>query len=219
MTNREVAFREEVVSKIRQAEDKEFCDGHEIEQINCNLPEYAGKELENGQFVSYLKNRISKHIDFSENCHIFFPLALGRHLNHMQVFEACTLMMKEQPQSSFILYEDLPYGHKILDRFRRLRELSAFIDSYGFKNYLRPLSSTEITRKRRDIMIYESQHVYKGPSGVRIKRYFTRTSLCCHPQEGIWIRHGRETIGCENLIENSGYAQNLLRKFLQMFFV
>jgi LmbE family N-acetylglucosaminyl deacetylase len=210
---------EDAVSKIREMEDREFCDRYEIERVDCGLAEYGGEDRKGDQFIAYLENEMARQIDFSENCHIFFPMALGGHVNHIQVFEACCLMMENYPQSDFILYEDLPYGHRMVDRFRRLGELADFIDGHGFRNYLRPLTAEEIARKREDVMIYRSQHVYREPSRVRIDRYFTRASLCRRPWEGIWLREGSDLTSIGNLRKNSDYRESLLWKFLQMFFI
>jgi hypothetical protein len=217
MTNRSRAFRENVVSKIREEEDREFCERYGIKQINLGLSESSEENYSHSEFVRNLSEKIKSHIDPAEKCLIFFPLGIGGHINHLQVFDACKLLIEVYGDGEFILYEDLPYGHRIASRFVRIDRLSEFLSSYGFVNCLNILSKKDILQKRKDIMLYESQHKYRHLCTVKIHRYFTRTSLLGYPYEGFWVREGTSSEISKFLTKNSHSLVSALRRFFHLF--
>jgi LmbE family N-acetylglucosaminyl deacetylase len=209
-------FRRRIISELRQKEDEEFCNRYNIEQINLGFSDQSGGIAEK-QFINVLRDRILEHASPHRDT-LVFPMAIGNHIDHLQIFEACCLLMKDYPQGEFVLYEDLPYGHRMFGRYARIGELSSLMSALGLKNYLKILSPEDVLRKREDIMIYESQHVYKRPSKVRIERYFTKTSPFRRPQEGLWLRGDSGLIKSAHLVKNSGFfLYNLVRDFFHMF--
>jgi hypothetical protein len=211
MVNRDRAFREHIISEIRREEDREFCAKYKIEQINLGLPEFLPENHSYTEFNGNIGEKIKNHIDFSEKSIVFSPLGIGEHANHRQVFDICRLLMENGAAGEFIFYEDLPYGHRLSTRFRGINKLSDFLSRHSFTNYLNILSKKDIQRKREDIMIYESQHVYKCPTRVKMHRYFTRVSLLRHPYEGFWIRSGCNEIS-KFLSKNPHSLFSILRK-------
>jgi LmbE family N-acetylglucosaminyl deacetylase len=205
-------FRERIISEIRYEEDRRFCKKYGIKQVNLGLAEFSSEDRSHDKFIKDLSKKIGSCIDFSRRCQVFFPMGIGEHVNHLQVFDACKLLMEANRDREFILYEDLPYGHRILDRFRRTDKLSDFLRDYGLKNYINILSKGDVLRKREDIMIYESQHRYKRPDTVKIHRYFTRVSLLRHPYEGFWIRNDDNEIS-RFLVENPHNLASFFRRF------
>lgn len=185
MVNRDINFKTDIVSRIRLAEDLEFCKLYNIRQINLDFYEsMENEELENKEIYQ----QICDNIEFNDNCYVFFPMGIGRHRNHIKIFEICRKIINNY-NCNFIIYEDLPYAHNRFDRYDRIGEMSNFLIENGFKNYLYKLSRSSIKCKKKDIMIYESQHTYKNCNRVKISRYYTRTTFLPLAREGFWFRN------------------------------
>lgn len=184
MVNRDINFKTDIVSRIRLEEDLEFCQLYNIRQVNLDFYESTeDKDLINHEIY----RQICDNVEFNSDCHVFFPMGIGRHRNHIQIFNICKRIINNY-NCNFIIYEDLPYAHNRFNRYDRIGEISNFLIENGFKNYLYKLSKSSIQQKKKDIMIYESQHTYKNFNRVKISRYYTRITFLPLAREGFWFR-------------------------------
>ncbi len=183
--------RMQIISDIRNNEDIIFCNKYNIKQINLGLFETSSKTIiNNEQKDADILSKIENVIDFNEEQLIFVPMGIGYHEDHIQIFNIFKNLIteKENIKSKLVLYEDLPYSHIRSDRYFRIGKLSNFLICNGFKNHKIHLKRKQILEKRKDIMLYESQHKYKNYKNVRIQRYFVRSSILPHAIESLWLR-------------------------------
>lgn len=181
--------RMELISEIRKNEDAVFCDNHNISQINLGFFEASTKSIINKkQDNDLIYKKLIEIINFDEEQLLFIPMGIGNHEDHLQIFDIFKNIVNKKTQTKFIIYEDLPYAHVKNDRYLRIGELSNFLVNNGFKNYRLHLNRNIILKKRKDIMIYESQHKYKNHKRVRIGRYLIKKSFLSSPVESFWLQ-------------------------------
>lgn len=181
--------RMELISEIRRNEDAIFCSNYNITQINLEFFEASTKSIVNKQQDNdSIYKRLVEIIDFDEEQLIFIPMGIGNHEDHLQIFNIFKNIVSEKTRTKFVIYEDLPYAHVRNDRYLRIGELSNFLVANGFKNYNLHLNRKVILQKRKDIMLYESQHRYKNYKRVRIGRYLVRKSFLPSSIESFWLQ-------------------------------
>ncbi len=181
-------LRGDIVSNIRKIEDDNYTIRHSFSyKENLNLKDC-------GSFGDHerklLKSTIIELIKNAKKPILVFPIGVGLHQDHVKVFDTCkSIVENEEYKFDYIIYEDLPYSHVKKDRFSRIEQLSDFLKKNDLFYYKNLLSTGDIKNKRDSIMLYESQHVYKSPFFVKMRRYCQRKCIFSHGYEGMWVNN------------------------------
>ncbi len=194
----------DMVTKIRDAEDKVFADKCGLTTHNLHLSEATvlgfspfdlGEiehevELLDNRLVPFLLEIIKKQK--KSNVQIYCPLAIGRHRNHISVFMSIVRAYETLGTISKIyFYEDLPYASQIESRKEAIKRLAYYFQQSGMSRHANQLTHEEMNKKLEFISLYQSQHA--GP--VARQHFFPAEPLTPFPHEAFWevtdetIRH------------------------------
>lgn len=181
-------FKEDIVSKIRDNEDNNYLNQYNfLNKRNLDFKDCGNFDKDKKE---KLKSILMESITNTEEPILVFPMGVGLHHDHVKVFETCCELIEENKYKfDYIIYEDLPYSHVKKDRKNRVKQLDEFIKKHNLFYHKNYLNRTDIKNKCNSIMFYETQHVYKNPFFVRIRRYYQQNFIFSKKYEGMWTNN------------------------------
>lgn len=178
---------------MEKLNDINKCENEKVfERIKCRLeywdyPEALARGYRNWNDVidnekdTNLYNLIYERLDkiFSTNYYsaVFFPMAIGKHVDHILVFNIINELLKTNTYtSSFYLYEDMPYAYYV-DVSQYLSEITKYFE---LEEHLFDVSA-EVKIKKELLSIYKSQITKKDievtslyAQSIRPQKYIER---------------------------------------------
>ncbi len=185
----------EFASKIRKNEDENFCRKYNISYLNLDLEESAiyCNPFDNFEKDIYVNNKLKifKKLNsiYNKETILFVPIAIGKHNDHLKVFNFVMYFFKNIKNSNIIFYQDSPYinyKEKIEERFDDIKKI--FVNN-GYESLNYYLDEDTLFNKINDVKNYKSQISDEEFKNFNIKKY-------CHSDnkgyyESIWISNDK----------------------------
>lgn len=157
------------VSNIRENEEKSFTSFNNLNFIKLD---FHDKGMQGNPFSFYynvpsddilektLIGKITSLIVTNKKLTMYCPLGVGKHYNHLQIFNIIQKNYKKlQKYFDIKFYAEAPYLSYKNNLENRKRNLKQWFSEHNIKEYKKELNSTQIEQKIKNLMYYKSQFI------------------------------------------------------------
>ena len=157
------------VSNIRENEEKLFTLFNNLNFIKLD---FYDRGMQGNPFSFYynvpssdnlertLMNKIKSLAKTNKKLTIYCPLGVGKHYNHLQIFNIIQKNYEELLKKFKIkFYAEAPYLSYKNNLYNRKRNLKLWFSEHNIKEYKSELNSVQIEQKIKNLMYYKSQFI------------------------------------------------------------
>ena len=155
------------ISEIRENEEKLFTSFNNLNFIKLD---FHDRGMQGNPFSFYynvlsddilekrLISLITSLIVTNKKITLYCPLGVGKHYDHLQVFNIIQKNFEElQKNFEIKFYAESPYLSYKNNLDNRKRNLKQWFSEYNIKEYKKELNSTQIKQKIKNLVCYKSQ--------------------------------------------------------------
>lgn len=157
------------VSNIRENEEKSFTSFNNLNFIKLD---FHDRGMQGNPFSFYynvpsndnlekmLMYKIKSLAKINKKFTIYCPLGVGKHYNHLQIFNIIQKNYEELLKNFEIkFYAESPYLSYKNNLENRKRNLKQWFSEHNIKEYKKELNSAQIEQKIKNLMCYKSQFI------------------------------------------------------------
>ena len=157
------------VSNIRENEEKSFTSFNNLNFIKlnfhdrgmqCNPFSFYYNVPSNDNLEKTLMSLITSLIATNKKTTLYCPLGVGKHYDHLQVFNIIQKNYKKlQKHFEIKFYAESPYLSYKNNLEKRKRNLKQWFSEHNIKEYKKELNSAQIEQKIKNLICYKSQFI------------------------------------------------------------